>query len=139
MIQISTTIEADVDTVWDAWNDVSSVVEWAFASDDWAAEGIENNVEVGGTFRARNFAKDGSMEFMMEYVYDQVEPKKLLAYTMGDGRKVRVEFSESEGKTTINQAFDPESIHSEEQQREGWQAYLNNFKAFVEKSSKGES
>lgn len=136
MIQISTTIAADLETVWNAWNNIANVKDWAFASDDWAAEGIENTVEVGGTFKARNFAKDGSMEFMMEYTYDQVEPKKLLAYTMGDGRKVRVEFSELEdGHTKIDQAFDPESENSEELQREGWQAYLDNFKKFVESSS----
>lgn len=136
MIQISTTIAADLDTVWNTWNSVAHVKDWAFASDDWAAEGIENTVEVGGTFKARNFAKDGSMEFIMEYTYDQVESKKLLAYTMGDGRKVRVEFAEVEDGTRIDQAFDPESDNSEEMQRAGWQAYLNNFKKFVESSSK---
>lgn len=135
MIQISTTISADLDTVWDAWNSVSNVKDWAFASDDWAAEGIENNLEVGGTYKSRNFAKDESAEFMMEYMYDQVEPKKLLAYTMGDGRKVRVEFSQVDGKIRIDQAFDPESENMEEVQRAGWQSYLDNFKKFVESSS----
>lgn len=134
MIRIATTIDAGIDTVWDAWNSIANIKDWAFASDDWAAEGIENTVEVGGRFKARNFAKDGSMEFFMEYTYDQVEPKKLLAYTMSYGRKVGVEFSEQEGKTHINQAFDPELENSEEEQRAGWQAYLDNFKKFVESS-----
>lgn len=135
MIQISTTIAADNETVWNAWNSVENVKDWAFASDDWAAEGIENNVEVGGTYKARNFAKDGSMEFIMEYTYDEVEPQRLLAYTMTDGRKVQVEFSEENGHTKVDQAFDPESENPEEMQRAGWQAYLDNFKKSVESSS----
>lgn len=132
MIQISATVAANLTDTWNAWNSVSNIKDWAFASDDWAAEGIENDVKVGGVFRARNFAKDGSMEFVMEYTYDEVVPQELLVYTMTDGRKVRVEFSEVDGKTQINQSFDPESENSEEIQRAGWQAYLDNFKKFVE-------
>lgn len=132
MIQISTTILAPIDKVWNAWHSAPGVKEWAFASDDWAAEGIENDVQVGGTFKARNFAKDGSMEFIMTYTYDEIEDKKRLAYTMSDGRKVRVEFSGYEGGTKLSQVFDPESENSEEMQRAGWQAYLDNFKRYVE-------
>lgn len=139
MIEISTTVAASLNDVWEKWNSVSDIKHWAFASDDWAAEGIENEVKVGGVFRARNFAKDGSMEFIMEYTYDQVDPNKFLAYTMGDGRKVQVTFSETETGTRIDQAFDPESENSEEMQRSGWQSYLNNFKKFVEASSSKEN
>lgn len=132
MIEISTTIVANLDDVWEKWNSIADIQNWAFASDDWAAEGIENNVRVGGVFKARNYAKDGSMEFIMEYTYDQVEPNTFLAYTMGDGRKVQVTFTELENGTRIDQAFEPESDNSEEMQRSGWQGYLNNFKKFVE-------
>lgn len=54
---------------------------------------------------------------------------------MGDVRKVRVEFSESEGCTKIVQVSEPESENSEQTQRAGWQAYLDNFKKFVESFS----
>ena len=135
MIDISTTIAASLDKVWSKWISVEDVQYWSFASDDWGAEGIENEVEVGGTFKARNFAKDGTMEFILGWTYDQVEPKKFLAYTMGDGRKVHVTFSETEEGIRIDQSFEPESENSEELQRDGWQAYLDNFKKFVEASA----
>ena len=33
---------------------------------------------------------------------------------------------------TVRVTFDAETTHSEEQQRQGWQAILNNFKKYVE-------
>jgi uncharacterized protein YndB with AHSA1/START domain len=44
MIKVSVTIHAPLAEVWDKWISVDGVQHWAFASDDWAAEGIENNV-----------------------------------------------------------------------------------------------
>lgn len=138
MIHVSVTVSRNIHDVWHAWNSVSYIKEWAFASDDWAAEGIKNDVRVGGHFKARNFAKDGSMEFLMQYTYDQVEPEKLLTYTMDDRRKVRIEFTDINGDTKIDQMFDPEAENSEEMQRIGWQAYLDNFKKFAETSLQSE-
>lgn len=132
MIEISVDIEAPVSKVWELWTDIESVKHWSFASDDWAAEGVENNVVPGGKYSARNYAKDGSAEFMLTWTYDTVEPQKYLAYTMGDGRKVEVTFSETDEGTRLEQKFEPETMNSEEQQRQGWQAYLDNFKKYVE-------
>ncbi len=135
MIEISVNINAPVAEVWDKWIDIDAVKNWGFASDDWAAEGIENNVVPGGKFSARNFAKDGSMEFILNWTYDEVEPQRHLTYTMEDGRKVEVTLSETEDGTRLDQAFEPESENPEQMQREGWQAYLDNFKKFVESAN----
>jgi hypothetical protein len=43
-----------------------------------------------------------------------------------------VQFTPSGSATTVNVSFDSEDSHSIEQQREGWQAILNNFKRHVE-------
>jgi len=135
MITISVDINAPVEEVWEKWTDIEAVKHWSFASDDWAAEGIENNVVPGGKFSARNYAKDGSMEFVLTWTYSEVQPLRYLAYTMEDGRKVTVTLSETDRGTQLDQAFEPESENPEEMQREGWQAYLNNFKKFVESSN----
>ncbi len=135
MIEVSTSINAPLAKVWEEWISVEAIQYWSFASDDWAAEGIENNVEVGGVFKARNYAKDGSMEFTLTWTYSAVEPQKHLAYTMEDGRKVVVDFAATEQGTRIDQAFDPESENSEAMQQAGWQAYLDNFKKYVESST----
>ncbi len=132
MIEIAVSINAPIKDVWEKYVSVDGVQHWAFASDDWAAEGIENDVRVGGNLKNRNFAKDGSFEFVFGGVYTEVVPEKRLAYTLGDGRKVEVDFIEDESAVTIKQRFDPETQNPEEMQRQGWQAYLDNFKKYVE-------
>lgn len=135
MVKVSVDIQAPLAKVWDKWISVDGVQYWAFASDDWAAEGIENDVRPGGTFKSRNFAKDGSFEFMFGGTYDTVDPQKHVTYTLGDGRKVEVAFDEAADGVTITQLFEPENENPEQQQQEGWQAYLNNFKKYVESSA----
>ena len=52
---------------------------------------------------------------------------------MDDGRKVSIQFeTTSDGQTKITESFDPESENSEEMQRSGWQAILDNFKKYAE-------
>jgi uncharacterized protein YndB with AHSA1/START domain len=134
MIKISVKIKAPLQEVWDKWISVDGVQYWAFASDDWAAEGIENNVVPGGNFKSRNFAKDGSFEFMFGGTYDTVEPQKHVTYTLGDGRKVEVSFEETTDGVHMVQNFEPETLNPSAQQKDGWQAYLDNFKKYVEPS-----
>lgn len=132
MIEISTHINTSAEEVWEKWTSVDGVKYWGFASDDWAAEGIENDVREGGTLKSRNFAKDGSFEFMLEGVYTKVAPQKYLAYTLGDGRKVEVNFEEADSGVTLRQLFEPETENPEDMQKQGWQAYLDNFKKYAE-------
>ena len=132
MIEIQITINAPIAEVWEKWISTKGIQQWSFASDDWAAEGIENDVREGGNFKNRNFAKDGSAEFMFEGTYIEVIPQQKLAYALGDGRKVEVDFIQTANGVTIHQQFEPETANPEEMQRQGWQAYLDNFKKYVE-------
>lgn len=132
MIEISVIIKAPLSEVWDKWVSVDGVQYWAFASDDWAAEGIENDVKPGGSFKSRNFAKDGSFEFIFGGTYQTVQPQKHVTQTLGDGRKVEVTFNETEEGVKMVQLFEPENENPEKLQQEGWQAYLDNFKKYVE-------
>jgi len=77
-------------------------------------------------------AKDGSMGFNFEGTYEKVIDKKLITYRMEDGRKVEIAFNQNNNKVTISETFDAEGTNSDEQQREGWQAILENFKMYVE-------
>lgn len=135
MIEVSTTVNAPLGEVWEKYTSVEGIKHWSFASDDWAAEGIENDLREGGVFKNRNYAKDGSAEFILGGTYTEVAPKKRLVYTLGDGRKVEIDFEEAGDAVVLNQRFDPEALNSEEMQKQGWQAYLDNFKKFVESSS----
>ena len=56
---------------------------------------------------------------------------KLIEYSFGD-RAAHVEFAESPNGVRVCVTFDSEPTHSMEQQRDGWQAILNNFTRHVE-------
>ena len=132
MITVSTTIEASIENVWDAWTNPSHITQWYHASDDWHAPYADNNVCVDGTFKTTMAAKDGSFSFDLEGVYTKVELHKYIAYTLPDGRNVEITFKNENGSVNIIESFDPESQNSHELQQQGWQMILNNFKKHVE-------
>jgi len=131
-ITIEVTIEAPLKKVWNYWTNVEHIEGWAFASDDWGAEGISNHLQKDGTFSSRMFAKDGSSEFIFSGKYNEVVENKLLDYTLDDGRNVVVKFEETPTGVHITQSFEPESENPIKMQRDGWQEYLNNFKKYTE-------
>lgn len=132
-ITVSTAVNAPVSKVWQYWTAPEHITQWTNASDDWHAPRAENDIRTGGKFLTRMEAKDGSFGFDFEGQYDDVQEHKHIAFTMTDGRKVKIDFEEKDGATQITEAFDPESENSEEMQREGWQAIMNNFKTYAEK------
>jgi uncharacterized protein YndB with AHSA1/START domain len=75
-------------------------------------------------------AKDGSFGFDFEGQYTKVEALRLIEYEFG-GRIGRVEFSEGPAGVIVQVTFDAESTHSEQQQRDGWQAILDSFSRHV--------
>lgn len=131
-IQVETTVNAPIESVWKAWNEPVHIVNWAHASDDWHTPHAENDLQVGGKFVTRMAAKDGSMSFDFAGVYTSVEDLKKIQYVMSDGRKVLISFEENGEATKIVEAFDPENENPAEMQRAGWQAILDNFKKYTE-------
>ena len=59
----------------------------------------------------------------------EVEPHKLIRYTIGDGRLVDIRFEDGPGGITVTESFETEDVNSAELQRQGWQAILDNFKS----------
>jgi uncharacterized protein YndB with AHSA1/START domain len=80
-------------------------------------------------------AKDGSFGFDFAGTYDAVRPHEYIEYTIGDGRKVKIDFRAIGNTTEIVEVFEAEQTHSEELQRGGWQAILDNFKKYAESIS----
>ena len=132
-VAIEADIQAPVETVWRCWTAPEHMVQWNFASEDWRCPSAENDLRVGGRCRSRMEAKDGSFGFDMEYVYDEVVPQQKLSYTLTDGRTVQTRFESVGGATRVSTLFDPEKQNPAEMQQAGWQAILNNFKAYVER------
>lgn len=131
-ITVMTDVNAPLDIVWDFWTAPEHIVNWNSASDDWHTTSAVNDLRVGGHFNSRMEAKNGSTGFDFEGVYDVVDKNKQIGYTLADGRKVRVRFSEKGNKTRIEETFDPENQNPVEMQRQGWQAILDRFKYYVE-------
>jgi uncharacterized protein YndB with AHSA1/START domain len=133
-ITVETTVDAPVEEVWRAWNSPEAIKQWNAASEDWHTTSARVDLREGGAFSSRMEAKDGSMGFDFEGTYTRIIEHELIEYAMDDGRRVKVEFHGGESGTTVRETFDAESTHEAEQQRQGWQAILDNFARHVEAS-----
>jgi len=131
-ITTKTTVHAPVGIVWEKYTKPEHVVKWSFASDDWECTSAQSDLRVGGKFCNHLAAKDKSFELDFEGTYTEIIQDKSIKYTMTDGRKVDVAFDSDREETTVTVVFDPERENSEEMQRAGWQAFLDNFTKYVE-------
>ena len=132
MITVQTTVNTSLEKAWQFWTQPEHVMQWNNASDDWHCPKATNDLKVGGKFNYTMAAKDGSMSFDFEGKYTKVEEFSLIEYHIIDGRKVIVQFEKSNIGIQITESFDPENVHPEEFQQQGWQAILNNFKKYTE-------
>ncbi|MDN3647715.1 SRPBCC family protein [Reinekea marina] len=133
-IAIETTVNATLSQAWNAWVTPDDIIQWNFASADWACPKAEIDLRVGGRFSYRMEAKDGSMGFDFEGEFVAIEPNKSIRYKLEDSRQVLIEFIEVEAGVKIMETFDAENENTIELQRTGWLAILNNFKRHVENS-----
>lgn len=131
-ITVSVQVHGPIEKVWDAFTDPEAIKVWNAASDDWHTTAAKNDVRVGGTFSSRMEAKDGSEGFDFEGTYTTVDTHKRIAYTMNDGRTAETTFKALGEDVVVTTVFDAEEENSAEMQRTGWQAILDNFKAYVE-------
>ena len=131
-ITVTTTIEKPLHHVWHCFTMPEHITQWNHASEDWHCPKAENTLAVGEKFIYTMAAKDGSMSFDFWGIYDEIIEYSVIAFTLGDDRKVRVSFHEEGNHVHVTETFDPEHINSEELQRAGWQAILETFKYHCE-------
>lgn len=130
-IVVSTVVQAPVEEVWRAYTTPEDIRVWNTASPDWHTTSASVDLRPGGRFSSRMEAKDGSFGFDFAGEYTNVVPHQLIEYAFGD-RVASVEFVEGAEGVIVRVTFDGEQTHSEEQQRTGWQAILENFARHVE-------
>ena len=130
-IVVSTHVAAPLRDVWLAYTTPEDIKRWNAASPEWHTTAAEVDLRPGGRFSSRMEAKDGSFGFDFAGQYTRVVDHALIEYAFGD-RTGRVEFAEAPGGVLVTVTFDSEPTHSEEQQREGWQAILDNFARHVQ-------
>lgn len=129
-ITVETTVNAPISTVWSAYTTPDDIKKWNSASDDWHTTSASVDLRVGGEFSSRMEAKDGSFGFDFAGTYTKIVPHELIEYSFGD-RVCVVEFKPAANGVTVSVTFDAETEHPIEQQRDGWQAILNNFAKHV--------
>lgn len=130
-ITVSASINAHSEKVWNYYTQPEHIVHWNFADVSWHCPSAENDLRLGGTYKARMEAKDGSFGFDFEAVYTQITLGQEFTYEFG-GRNAHIQLENQGSQTKITVTFDPENEHPLEMQEFGWQAILNQFKAYVE-------
>lgn len=131
-VTVETIVKSPVDKVWKYWSEPKHITKWCQASDDWHAPHAKNDLRDGGEFKTTMAAKDGSFSFDFGGKYDKVIPHQSIAYTIADGRTVKIIFSGNGNETIVTETFEAETQNPIEMQRGGWQAILDNFKKYTE-------
>lgn len=129
-ITVSTLVEGPIDEVWRSYTTPADIKAWNAASSDWHTTAATVDLRPGGKFSSRMEAKDGSFGFDFAGEYTKIVHHQLIEYVFG-GRAALVRFAEEASGVVVTVVFDSEPTHSEEQQRAGWQAILDNFARYV--------
>jgi uncharacterized protein YndB with AHSA1/START domain len=135
-ITVSVIVKSPVARVWELWTNPFHIIHWNSASPDWHTTYAENDLKLNGKFLSRMEAKDGSFGFDFSGEYSKIDLNKCIEYTLSDERDVQVTFNSEGGKTIITETFEAELENSDELQKTGWQAILDNFRNYAEKSDR---
>lgn len=129
-ITVTALVAAPIEGVWSAYVTPADIIQWNAASDDWHTTASTVDLRPGGNFSSRMEAKDGSFGFDFEGTYTRVIEFELIEYSFGD-RLASVSFQQEEASVRVMVEFDAEEENSPEDQRQGWQAILDNFARHV--------
>jgi uncharacterized protein YndB with AHSA1/START domain len=130
-LTVEALVHAPVDKVWSAYTTPADIKQWNTASDDWHTTKSTVDLRVGGEFSSRMEAKDGSFGFDYAGTYTKIVPHELIEFAFGDRTGI-VEFLPGAQGVMVRVTFDAETENPIDQQRQGWQAILNNFAKYLE-------
>ncbi len=130
-IMVQAIINAETKKTWDYYTQPRHIIRWNFADISWHCPSAENDMRVGGRYKARMEAKDGGIGFDFEAIYTDITENKQFTYEFG-GRTATVQFNDLDSQTEVIVTFDPENENPVDMQKDGWQAILNNFKNYTE-------
>lgn len=132
IITVETLIDANIEKVWICWTEPKHLVNWNNAFEDWYTPSAENDVRTGGRLKLRMEAKDGSVGFDHEAIYDHVVKNEKIEYTTTDGRRSTILFTKTNEGIKVSETFEPESKTPFDVQQDFVQSILNRFKKYVE-------
>ena len=84
-ITIQATVNADSKKVWDCYTNPKHIVNWNFADPSWHCPAAENDMKIGGTYKARMEARDGSFGFDLKlFILRSLRANILLTALVGE-------------------------------------------------------
>ena len=131
-ITVSALVNAPIEQVWNIWTTPADIENWNHATDEWHCPKATNDLTIGGKFTYTMAARDESFSFDFEGIYTAISEPKYIEYTILDGRRVTIHFAKAEIGTTVTETFEIEDTHTPEEQQDGWQAILDNYKKYIE-------
>lgn len=132
MIRLEQNVPAPPERVFDAFVTPDDLLQWHRASEDWTTPHAETDPRVGGKFNIGFGDPTGEHSFDFTGTFTDVNRPNRLAYTIDDGRKVTVDFTDAgECTTDVVWEFEPENHFPKEMQREGWNAQLTNLGKYL--------
>lgn len=134
-ITIEAVVSAPPAAAWAAFTSPEAITQWNQATPEWRCPAAEVDLRVGGKHFARMEACDGSFGFDFTGVYEAVDAPHALTLLLDDGRRSRTTFEAEGAGTRVRTVFDPEASNPRELQRDGWQAILNSYAAYVERQA----
>lgn len=133
MITFEGDIAASREHVYDAFLAPEGLRQWHRASDDWSTPHAETDPQIGGRFNIGYGDPTGEHSFDFTGSYTELDRPNRIAYTIDDGRKVEVVFTDAgDGTTHVTWSFEPESDNPEEMQRLGWANQLTSLRRYLE-------
>ena len=139
-ITITRLFDAPRALVFECWTKPEHLLHWYSAGGGWTTPHARTDPRQGGRFNIGFAGPDGKSGFDFTGTYDEVTPpgpgkNGRIAFTIYDGRRVIVDFAGQGGKTLITLILTLETTHSEEQQRHGWSAMLENLNTYLERKA----
>lgn len=128
---VSTLIPETIDKIWSYFTEPKHVMNWNQASNDWHCPNAVSDFIENGSFCYTMAAKDGSFSFDLIGTFTEIVDKQKISYTLADERTVEVWFEKVDNQIKVTEIFEPENIHPEDFQQQGWQAILESFKKYV--------
>jgi len=89
-VTVEATVNAPVEKVWKAWNTPGDIMQWNTADPSWHCPSSENDLRVGGSFKTRMEAKDGTTRIKLCSRSQQISPPLSVRIHSADGAGQRV-------------------------------------------------
>ncbi|SCY15848.1 SRPBCC domain-containing protein [Paracoccus tibetensis] len=133
-ITITAIVNATPDEAWAAYTSPEAIMAWNKASPDWHCPSATVDLRPEGRHVARMESRDGAFGFDFGGTYEEVQAPDALTLRLDDGRRTSTTFVTEGTGTRVTTVFEPESSNPVEKQRAGWQAILDSYAAYVNRS-----